>query len=163
MTEEWKPIEEFELYQISNLGNVKNKFGRLLKGTGYKEGYRQVVLCKNNVHKSMYIHQLVAKAFIPNPNNYTEVNHINEDKTDNKADNLEWCTHKYNCEYSTTWEIISKPCLQYSKEGTLIKEFPSILQASKFTSINDGNINQCCLGKRKTAGGFIWKYKDVEI
>lgn len=155
----WLDILGYEsLYQISNFGNIKNSKNKILKGCGFKNGYRQVVLCKNNIHKSYYIHQLVAKHFLPNPNNYIEVNHINEIKTDNNVLNLEWCSHKYNCYYSETWEKISKKCFQYNKNGTFVNVYPSILDASKKTNISDGNINQCCLNKRKTAGGFIWKY-----
>lgn len=156
--EHWIDIVGYEsLYQVSDLGNVKNHKGVILKGTGFKNGYRQVVLCKDGKHKSVYIHRLVALHFLENPSHYTEVNHLNEVKTDNRACNLEWCSHKDNCYYSITWEKISRKCAQYNKDNTFIQEYPSILQASKITGINDSNINQCCLGKRKTAGGFIWK------
>lgn len=108
MQEVWKDIKGYEgLYQVSNLGKVKrlgnNKQMRekTLKERKGKGGYLQVLLCEKGAQKSKYVHQLVAFAFIPNPNNYKEINHKDENKINNSVENLEWCNHKYNCNYGT--------------------------------------------------------------
>lgn len=114
MEEVWKDIEGYEeLYQVSNLGNVKSLFFRrsknpkLLKPNMYC-GYLYVNLCKEGKRLLSSIHRLVAKAFIPNPNNYPVINHKDENKQNNKVDNLEWCTIKYNNNYGTVKERLSK-------------------------------------------------------
>ena len=103
MVEVWKDVVGYEgLYMVSNLGRVKSLRGnkeRILKGY-YHRGYRRVDLYKNGVMKHWRIHRLVAQAFIDNPNNYPVVNHRDEDKSNNRVDNLEWCTHEYNVNYS---------------------------------------------------------------
>lgn len=112
--EKWKDIKGYEgLYQISNLGNVKSlkkKAGkstrseRLIKTHFDKDGYVYATLCKNNKTHLATIHRLIAEAFIPNPNNLPQINHKDEDKTNNSIDNLEWCTCKYNINYGTRTE-----------------------------------------------------------
>lgn len=113
MTEEiWRPIVGYEgLYEVSSYGRVrsldrydsKNCFwkGRILKLNDNGRGYLRAHLCLNNKIKNFLVHRLVAQAFIPNPDNLPEVNHINEDKTNNRVDNLEFCNHKYNVNYGT--------------------------------------------------------------
>lgn len=123
MTEIWKAVKGYEgLYEVSNLGNVrsldrpfKNKQGiAISKGrilTPFyeeKKGYYQVRLAKNGKNKTYRIHRLVALAFLENPLDYTDVNHKDEDKTNNNVDNLEWCTRKYNNNYGTKPERIRK-------------------------------------------------------
>lgn len=113
--EQWKDIKNYEgKYQISNLGRVKslkkwsgNKYNpkwvyqdRILHPSNNGNGYLIIGLKKNNIRKNYYIHRLVAEHFIDNPNNYKEVNHLDYNKENNKADNLEWCTRKENIEYS---------------------------------------------------------------
>lgn len=115
MTEVWKPIIDYEgLYEISNLGRVKSlpkyhktrftgymKKCRILKPRIDSYGYLMVTLCKDKKQKNFLVHRLVAKHFIFNPNNYDSINHKDEDKTNNYADNLEWCTKYYNNNYGT--------------------------------------------------------------
>ena len=115
MEEIWKDIKKYEgIYQISNLGRVKSLSRQkkhsyngvaLLKEKILKpqkaNGYYFVRLCKDSISKQYLVHRLVASHFLNNPNNYNEINHIDEDKTNNNAINLEWCTHKYNINYGT--------------------------------------------------------------
>lgn len=93
----WKKIDGFETYSVSNMGRVRNDVtGRVLK-TSSVRGYQLVMLCPGR--KMTRVHRLVAQAFIPNPDNLPQVNHINEDKTDNRVENLEYCTAQYNINY----------------------------------------------------------------
>lgn len=106
----WKDIPNYPKYQISNLGRVRSLKGEqplILKTYKYTNGYVNAALWKNKRTHKMLLHRLVAKAFIPNPNGYNEVNHKDEDKTNNRADNLEWCDHRYNLNYGSVKEKIS--------------------------------------------------------
>ncbi len=95
----WKHIAGYEgLYWVSNLGRVKNA-EKVLKLTPNKKGYQRVGLHKNGKIKTVYVHRLVAEAFVPNNNNLPQVNHKDENKSNNNADNLEWCTSLYNNTY----------------------------------------------------------------
>lgn len=168
--EYWKPVVGYEgHYQVSNFGRVKSiKFGKeiiLKQHINIKGGYYYVCLLKNGKHKNYYVHRLVAQAFIPNPDNLPEVNHKDECKTNNVVSNLEWCDRKYNHNYGTINERISqsqsKTVLQYDLNGNLIKEWKSINECGR-NGFNQGDICKCCNGKRKTAKGFIWVYKNEE-
>ena len=169
MKEIWKDIKDYEgHYQVSNLSRVKSiKFGkeRILKQHINKGGYYYVCLLKNGKHKNYYVHRLVAETFIDNPDNLPQVNHKDENKTNNNVVNLEWCTNKYNHNYGTINERISqsqsKTVLQYDLNGNLIKEWKSINECGR-NGFNQGDICKCCNGKRKTAKGFIWVYKNEE-
>ena len=160
MEEIWKDIKGYEgLYQVSNLGRVKSlKFGkeRILKPGRKKIGYLIVLLYDNNgICKWFRIHRLVAEAFIPNPNNLPEVNHKDEDKSNNRVSNLEWCTRQYNNEYSK-----AIPVNQYTLSGEFVKQWVSTAAFAK--SIGKPNarnhLTECCKGKIKSAYGFIWRY-----
>lgn len=101
--EEWKAIPGYEgLYEVSNKGNVRNvRRNTLLRLPKNNNRYIRVSLCKNGIKTGLTVHRLVAGAFIPNPDNLPEVNHKDEDKTNNRVENLEWCDHKYNMNYGT--------------------------------------------------------------
>lgn len=173
----WKPVVGYEgLYEVSNLGRirscdriVKYSNGRIhnyksviLKPNILNTGYKQVGLCKNGKQTNCSVHRLVAQAFIPNPNNLPVVNHINEIKTDNKAENLEWCTQKYNIYYSGIpdelhklgTEATKKSVIQLTKNNEFVAEYESIMDVERKTKINHSNISMCCLNKKnyKTAG-----------
>ena len=99
--EHWVKVDEYPEYLVSNTGKIKNKFGKLLKGAINKKGYATIGLTnKNNERIFTRVHRIVAMGFIPNPNNYPDVNHIDGNKLNNKASNLEWCTKKQNIEHA---------------------------------------------------------------
>lgn len=177
MKEIWEDVKEYEgFYQVSNLGNVKslNRLVLLYNGGQYtrkgqklklllsKDGYYQVHLLRNGIAKTVKVHRLVASAFIPNPNNFAEVNHKNEIKTDNRVENLEWCTQEYNKRYGTATrrrtEKISVKVAQYDLDNTLIQIWDSMREAERKTKILNQSISLCCKGKRKKAGGYAWRY-----
>ena len=164
MEEIWKDIEGYEgLYQVSNLGRVKSLRRNIILRQGItRNGYEIVNLYKNK-SKYFLIHRLVANVFIPNPNNYPIVNHKDENKLNNCVDNLEWCTQKYNINYGTgiarRARSQSKIVLQYSLDGTFIKEWKSMMDIQRNLGFNQSHISECCRNIRKTAYGYIWKYK----
>jgi len=163
MEEIWKPVVGYEgLYEISNLGKVKSlKYGkeRILKSSKNKVGYLMVSLFKDGKHKIYKVHRLVASAFIPNNDLFkTEVNHKDENKENNNIENLEWCTHKYNINYGTRIEKISKQVNQYDLAGNFIQSFQSTMEIERQLGFDNNHISECCNGKRKTAYGFLWEY-----
>ena len=168
MKEVWKDIEGYEgLYQVSNLGRVKRvKTDRILKGCKDKGGYLVIGLYKNNVMSTKTIHRLVAQAFIPNPENKPEVNHIDEDKANNKVNNLEWMTRKENNNHGTRNERISKT-LSISISATNIKtgesiDFNSGKECARKLGLNPSHITAVLKGKRNHTGGYTFKYKENE-
>lgn len=174
MEEIWLPIKGYEgRYEVSNIGNVnslnyENKgYAKLLKPGVTKKGYLYVYLTKNGKEKKFFIHRIVAEAFIPNWFDYSQVNHIDEDKTNNHVDNLEWCSAKENSNHGTRNKRISekntngkksKSVLQYTKTGEFVKEWPSASECGR-NGFGRSFVCMCCRGDRKTAYGFIWKYK----
>lgn len=170
--EEWKNIKGYEgIYQISNLGRVKslhNKFGNkelIMKQNLKRNGYYQIRLKRNGIVKDCSVHRLVAEAFIENPNNYSCVNHIDENKANNYYKNLEWCSVLYNNTYGTRISRVSKALnkkvYQYDMNWKLIKIYDSCKEASKKNNISAGNISQCCNGDYKQAGNYYWRYTEV--
>lgn len=165
--ETWKMIPGYEgLYMVSNKGRVKNfRTGRILRQHKTNCGYFGVTLSKNGKVKLFSVHRLVAMAFIPNPYNLPEVNHINEDKTDNRVENLEWCTPEYNRNYGTRLKRVSgklsKPIEQWSLDGKLIKVWPSAAEVRRQLGFDSSTITKCCRLKQKTAYGFIWRYHSL--
>lgn len=173
----WRPVTGYEnLYEVSNLGRVKSverydSMCRLWKCKILKpiivSGYNRIVLSKNGIKKQYSVHRLVAQAFIPNHDNLPVINHINEVKTDNRVENLEWVTHKENLEYSGNiekWnksgiESKKKPVIQLTKNNEFVAEYESTMESARKTGINQRCISGCCLGKLKSAGGYKWKFK----
>ena len=176
----WKDIEGYEsLYQVSNFGRIKSLErtiqhktcygglyhvkGRILKPKIEKDGYFRISLTKNGIKKYYRLNRLVAQAFIPNPNNYPIVNHKDENKLNNNADNLEWCTQKYNVNYGNAInkkkEKLSIKVNQYDLNGVFIKTWNSINDAIRYYN-NNTQICQCCKGKRNNVCGYLWKYAD---
>ena len=159
MKEIWKEIKDFNNYQISNLGRVKNNFGKILKPQ-LRHGYYDIGLYNEEYKlrpKLIKIHRLVAETFIPNPNNYPVVNHKDENKINNSVNNLEWCTTKYNLNYGKRNNKIRKRVLQFDSNNNFIKEYNSITEASKECNIPVSCICRSCVTHYKT-GGYIWRY-----
>ena len=164
MMEIWRDIEGYKgLYQVSNKGRVKSLYKgseRILRPGIESSGYYNIILCNDSVRKTFRLHRLVAEAFIPNPYNKPQVNHKDENKKNNCVENLEWCDRVYNINYGTRNERISRKILQYSRSGEFIREWPSALEVERILGIANSHIIACCKDKRKSAGGFIWKYKE---
>lgn len=164
MKEIWKNIKDYDgLYQVSNLGNIKNfKNNKILNGYYDKDGYKRICLYNKGKRYYPFVHRIVAETFIPNPDNLPCINHKNEIKDDNVISNLEWCTIKYNNNYGNRNKKISinnrKKVAQYSLNMNLIKKFNSITEASKEIKTSTSHISGCCKGKYKTVKGYIWKY-----
>lgn len=183
----WKDIKGYEgLYQISNLGRVKSlnynhtKQEKVLKPKISKTGYSIIHLSKNSNRKYKTIHRLVGETFISNPNNYPLVLHKKaiSDGGTNDINNLYWGTNSDNMKDRTRDGHFEnprqgkfgkdnptcKPIKQYDLNNNFIKEYESITQASMETGIHYSTISQCCKKAkyRKTAGGYIWKYKEKE-
>ena len=175
----WKPIEGFEeLYHVSNYGRVKSTIPhngtneRILKPHSVGRGYLQIGLHKEGKTYDKLIHRLVAEAFIDNPNNLPCVNHKDENKGNNHVQNLEWVSYKENDNYGTrnkrnaeariNHPNMSKIVLQYSLDGTFIKEYHSVQEVERQLGFNQGNIASCCRGntRLKTYKGFKWLYKE---
>lgn len=159
----WQNIANFEnLYQISNYGNVKSlnyrKTGKeqILKPTTNNDGYKLVLLYKNGSRKTLSIHRLVANAFIPNPNNLPEINHIDRDKTNNTVENLEWCTHKENTDYR---DLTNKPVghsILTKEEVKTIRKMKKI--GEKCRKVWEQHFNNMSLsGFEKVWYGCTWK------
>ena len=179
----WKPISGYEgFYEVSNLGRIrslerivecsdgrKRKIkDRTLKGSSYSGGYSGVTLHKDGCAKFVNIHRIVAEAFVPNPLEKEEVNHKDENPSNNHASNLEWVTCKENINYGTRTERARKAIVeaqgravrQLSRDGELVAEYESLSEACNATGTHVSNITKCAKGVYKTAGGYIWKYKN---
>lgn len=159
--EEWRDIpceiiNGTKGYKISNYGRVKNHKGRITEGSNHESGYLWVSIAP----KQYLLHRLVAKVFIPNPENKEQVNHIDGNKENACKWNLEWCSnienqiHKVNSGLSNSTKKVAQYDLQLNK----IKEFNSQKEASKELNICCTSISKCCLEKQKTAGGFIFRF-----
>ena len=192
MEEVWKDIEGFEgLYQVSNIGNVKslvNNKGvareKVLKPT-IVSVYLHVNLYKNKTRKTYNVHRLVAKAFLPNPQNYPCVNHRDENGENNNVENLEWCSYKYNTNYGSRNERagkantnnqnrskaiskaltnntkISKAVVAFKKDE-LVMVFPSTNEAGR-QGFDQSNVAACCRNCYMREGnnvykGYEWRY-----
>ena len=172
--ETWKPVIGYENnYRVSNMGRVRNRV-KILKQSIKNNGYYHVTLCNGNSksRKTALVHRLVAEAFVknPDPEKYDVVNHIDENKTNNRADNLEWCDFLYNLNYGTgrkrneesrrqllldrdnNWLCKAVKCIDTGRVWRSAKD------VEEETGIDSSSISKCCMGKRKTAGGFKWTF-----
>lgn len=171
--EEWKTVESYEgIYEVSNTGkvrNIRNNPPKLMSIEISRGGYARVGLNKNNKQKHFQLHRLVASAFVPNPENKPQVNHIDENKLNNNAYNLEWCTHLENSNHGTKNKRVSenqikecktgKPIEMLDVNGNIISTYKSIKDASRKTGINISIINDRLHGRVKSLyKGNTWRY-----
>lgn len=179
----WLPVKGYEgRYEVSDQGRVRSlrylgHVGKvqILKPGNTHGGYLQVPLCRDSQRKMLRVHRLVAEAFCPNPcpEKFNQVNHIDENKLNNAAQNLEWCDVKYNSNFGTRNDRIAKTLInhpekskqveQLDKHGNLLATYPSINEAERLTRTNHSHICECCQGKLKSTGGYVWRYKEVSI
>lgn len=178
--EEWKDIKGYEgLYQVSNLGRVKS-LSRLKKNFNIntkmieiitlpekirkpqltKYGYYRIGLTKDCKQIYHSVHRLVAETFLDNPDNLSQVNHKDENKLNNRADNLEWCTAKYNANYGARNRKVAEKQYKQIKCIETKRVYKSLTEASDVTGISMGNISSVCNHRigYKTAGGYHWEY-----
>lgn len=183
MREFWRDIPGFEQeYQASSFGRMRSldryvntkinnnekvlKKGKILIPHKNIHGYYRI----NLKQKKYSVHRLVAETFLENPNNYPCVNHKDGNKLNNNVDNLEWCTRSANTKHAYKLGLLkkrfneehwkSRKIIQCDLKGHIIKEWHSIKMASESVGIATTGIGDCCRGKRKTAGGYTWKYKE---
>lgn len=176
--EEWRPIEDFPRYQISNKGRVKSftnpKKPKILRPHQLKNGYLMVHLAKgeewgSNETECVRIHKLVADAFIPNPQNKCHVRHINQDRTDNRVENLKWVTREESNADPITKanrmaaipqriEKTSRPVLVYDENLTLLSAFTSTAETARQLNLQQGNIVNVCSGSLKHYKHLIFSY-----
>lgn len=161
----WRWISEYEgRYQISSYGNVRSLCNpqkviiRKLKIN--HDGYYAVTLFDGLSRQTFLVHRLVAQHFIPNPLNKSEVNHLDFNKTNNRLENLEWCTGEENLvhAYQHGRSNIGKPVEQLSKSGIPVREYKSISDARKKSGIGSKEIRNCALGISRSAGGYLWRF-----
>ena len=156
-----KKIKENSMFLISKQGTVyslKNNILRTIDNnpTGYS---RTCIPTPDNKNKKFYVHRLVADAYIPNPNNYSQVNHIDLNKHNNNVDNLEWCSESMNMKHNAKNKPqFSRKVEQYDANNNLLNSFVSVKEASDYSKLDNTSIIHCCAGRRKTGGGFVWKY-----
>lgn len=173
----WKDIVGFESsHQISNMGRIRTKDryakvcgngkrlvkGRILKPVRCKNGYLEAQLNFQGKRTVFLLHRLVAMYFVANPHGLPEVNHKDENISNNEADNLEWCTSKYNANYGTRNERFREklmiPVNQYDTKGSFIRKWSGAIEVEKCLGIHGESVARCCRGKQRLAGGFEWRY-----
>ena len=173
--ENWKRIDDYPSYMVSDLGRVKNLDymvkgkEKILKLWKTEEGYLRVNLRKDGKQKKFSVHRLVAEAFIENVENKPLIDHINTIRDDNRVENLRWVTSRENNLNPITRKRYTagnlksrvqfkKAVCQYSMDDVFIKEWPSATEVEKAIGINRGNISTCCHEGKGSAGGYKWKY-----
>ena len=164
--EEWRAVKGFEqFYLVSNEGHVfSRRSGKILKPVlrngNHGSRYLGVDLFGDTYRKSVYIHRLVAEAFVDKPDGCTCVNHIDENKQNNKASNLEWCTLAYNNTYNGKDQRICKSIVQIDPNTGEEKRWQSARKAQEAGIADYKNISACCRGLRKHAGGYMWRFEE---
>lgn len=170
MNEKWKDVIGYEgLYQVSNMGRIRNSKGKIRKTFISEFGYERITLTKNRKQEKFQVHRLVAQAFIRLENDNEQVNHIDGDKLNNKVNNLEWCSASENVQHAfkiglhkayTGYREMpnEKMVKKLTKDGKVICKYRTAGEAGRENNIESTNIRAVCRGKRKTAGGYKWEY-----
>lgn len=171
----WRCIDGYESYEVSNLGRVRNKYGKILVQPTDKDGYKTVSLCKNANQQTFHVHRLVAIAFIGCDNDDYTVDHKNSVKDDNRVENLQWMTRRENVQkyhreqkhnlyevghrrsFGKRGEWKRIPIIRCDRNGNCLESYASLMDAERKTGIGSGRISLCINGKKKSAGGFVWK------
>lgn len=175
----WKKIEKYPYYFVNEYGEIKQKSHILIDTMGRKrfikenkvtqrldkDGYWRVMLTAGlQKPKNIPTHRLVAMAFIPNPNNLPCINHINENKQDNRVENLEWCNVAYNNNYGNRLKRVRKTAIRnHGKKVVAVKDnifyyFDSISQAAEKLNLNQSNISSCLSKRLNNTGGYEFKH-----
>lgn len=168
---EWKPVPHYEdRYRVNNLGQIQNiTTGHYLKLVLNKQGYLKAYLYSDgHIRKIHSVHRIVCSAFHSNPHNLPQVNHINMNKIDNRAENLEWCSRSYNIkhsfenggrEHNKKMLLLANHKEVYCKNtnGDIVKKYFSLSDAARDIGCDISNISACCHGRIKSAGGFKWE------
>ena len=172
--EEWRDVVGYENYLISNLGRFKSKISNKVLRQHIVQKYLKVSLVNKNGKKLIASHRAVAFAFIPNNDGFRCINHLDENKLNNRIENLEWCSHSYNNNYGTRNKRISdkqrnnpkysKRIKQYSLNGKFIKEWESICEAGR-NGFDRKGISNCCHNDvgYYSCNGYLWKFSDDNI
>ena len=169
MEEVWKEIKDYPMYEISSLGRVRSycskshgerrrvDIPKILSNKIDRIGYSFIHLNNEKGRRPLRIHRLVAEAFIPNPNSYPEVNHIDENKQNNCISNLEWCTRLQNVRHSKVWESVKREVNQYDSEHNLIKTWYSMSEAARTLKVAPQSIFRA-IQKHGKSVGYYWCY-----
>lgn len=169
--EVWVPVNGYPMYLVSNLGRVmslhsRHNSPRIVSGVTDKDGYQRVYISDGISGKRFFVHRLVAVAFIPNPDNLPVVNHKDENKQNNRAENLEWCTVRQNTVYNDMpkrrADALRIPILQMDLQHNVVRRWRCRADIERETGFQGGNITRVCQGIRPTAHGYIWKYEEAK-
>lgn len=167
---EWKKIivdEKETNYSISSEGNVRNDTNNRILTNSLQQGYHHVGLTIDGKLRRFRVHRLVAIAFIDNINSKPYVNHINGNRSDNRVENLEWCTPSENTQHAFNTGLAkptaTREVVCYDMDGNKIAEYESITKAAKATDSQDEKISSCCQGYRDSHNKYQWRYKEDEV
>ena len=160
---EWREVKEYRNYEVNQFGQIRHKIRKqILKPRSNNGGYQYVNFKINGKNTNFAVHRIVANAFIPNPNGYTEINHKDYDKTNNCIENLEWVTSSQNKQHAylrkENRESHGKKVNQFTKDGIFIKTFSSVSAAAAEMGCCVAAISNCCLGRTKTSQGYRWSF-----